>query len=460
MNSFFSSFFDKLYSSSLTINVIGDVLVDEYHQVEVDRISPEFPIPIHCSSTEEPSKILCGGAANVAAQFNNFNIKVNLISLLNPKTEQICLKNNIETKYSIVSDKIKNPIKKRFYKDFHPLTRWDIEQYNFGLNDIGTYLEKLKIPEADINIFSDYDKGLFSTDWHKKYLKQTKSLVDPKKKLNIWEGCYLFKPNAIEARRFVNKENVEDQLKWLQALLGCENVVITNAGEGVNAIDDDEKIHRIFSGNKKIKPESCIGAGDAFISFLAMAIGLDICLPECLSIAFEAGTKYVANRYNKPLNPSDFFVDTKLITNPLVLKNRDFDLVWTNGCFDFGLTSAHVDCLKFAKSQGSKLVVGLNSDASINRLKGSGRPVLPLRDRMKILSSLECVDFVISFEEDTPIETIKKIVPDIIVKGGDYKKENVVGNNISNVIIFDYVDSISTTEKIMRFNEISNRQFD
>jgi len=191
-----------------------------------------------------------------------------------------------------------------------------------------------------------------------------------------------------------------------------------------------------------------------------MAIGLDICLPECLSIAFEAGTKYVANRYNKPLNPSDFFVDTKLITNPLVLKNRDFDLVWTNGCFDFGLTSAHVDCLKFAKSQGSKLVVGLNSDASVNRLKGSGRPMLPLRDRIKILSSLECVDFVISFEEDTPIGTIKKIVPDIIVKGGDYKKENVVGNNISNVIIFDYVDSISTTEKIMRFNEISNRQFD
>jgi D-beta-D-heptose 7-phosphate kinase/D-beta-D-heptose 1-phosphate adenosyltransferase len=455
MNSFFSRFSNNLYSRSLTINVIGDVLIDEYYQVEVDRISPEFPIPIHCSSTEEPYKVLCGGAANVAMQFRNFDVKTNLISLISPKMQDICEANGINTEYSIVSKNVKNPIKKRFYKDFHPLIRWDIEQPNFGLSDIQKHLNNITIPDSDINIFSDYDKGLFSTNWHKKYLKQSKSLVDPKKNLNIWEGCYLFKPNSVEAKRFVNKEKVEDQLKWLQALLGCDSVVITNAGEGVSAIDNDKKIHYVIPNNKPVKPESLTGAGDAYIAFLAMALGIGVDLKEAISIAFEAGTKYVSNRYNKPLNPSDFFVKDKLITNPAVLRNRDFNLVWTNGCFDFGLTSGHIECLKFAKTQGDKVVVGLNSDASIARLKGNGRPILPLKDRINILSSLESVDFIVCFEEDTPLQTIEKIIPNTIVKGGDYKKENVAGNKISNVVIFDYIEGISTTEKIRRTNEVS-----
>lgn len=455
MDNFFSRFFDKLNKSNITINIIGDVLIDEYYQVEVDRISPEFPIPIHCSSTDKPHKVLCGGAANVAMQFRNFNIKTNLISLVSPETQDICESNGINTEYSVVSKDVKNPIKKRFYKDFHPLTRWDIEQPNFGLSDISKHVDSIKIPDSDINIFSDYDKGLFSTNWHKNYLKQSKSLVDPKHKLNIWEGCYLFKPNSVEAKRFVNKEKVEDQLKWLQALLGCDNVVITNAGEGVSAIDYNEKIHYVIPEKKSIKPESLTGAGDAYIAFLAMALSTGINLEEAIAIAFEAGTKYVANRYNKPLNPSDFFVEDKLITNPNVLRSRDFSLVWTNGCFDFGLTSGHIECLKFAKTQGDKVVVGLNSDASIARLKGNGRPILPLKDRINILSSLESVDFIICFEEDTPLQTIEKIIPNTIVKGGDYKKENVAGNKIANVVIFDYIEGISTTEKIRRTNEVS-----
>jgi len=455
MDNFFSCFLDKVFCNKLKINVIGDVLIDEYFDVQVERISPEFPIPVHYSSTESPNKKLCGGAANVAFQFKNFNIDVNLISIINSEAKNICDSYGINTQYSIVDDKIKNPIKKRFYKDFHALTRWDIEQPFFGLPNISEYLNKIDIPEADINIFSDYDKGLFSTDWHKKFLTKSKSLVDPKKNFKIWENCYLFKPNAVEANRFIHKNNIEDQLRWIQALLNCENVVITNSGNGVSAIDDDQKTYKVIPHKVLTKPESVIGAGDCFMAFLAMAIGVNMDLLDCLSIAFEAGTNYVANRYNKPLNPSDFFTKDKLINNPAILKNRDFDLVWTNGCFDFGLTSGHIECLKFAKKQGDKLVVGLNSDTSIARLKGNGRPILPLKDRINILSSLESVDFIVSFEEDTPLKTIEKIIPNTIVKGGDYKKENVAGNKISNVVIFDYIEGISTTEKIRRINEVS-----
>lgn len=145
--------------------------------------------------------------------------------------------------------------------------------------------------------------------------------------------------------------------------------------------------------------------------------------------------------------------DSKYVEEPEILSQRNFKLVFTNGCFDFGLTAAHVELLKFAKRHGDKLVVALNSDASTARLKGSGRPILPLEERIKIVSSFDCVDYVLSFEEDTPLEIIKKIDPDIIVKGGDYKKHEVVGNQIAEVILFDYMDVTSTTEKI---NKISN----
>jgi D-beta-D-heptose 7-phosphate kinase/D-beta-D-heptose 1-phosphate adenosyltransferase len=448
MNSFFSRFSNNLYSRSLTINVIGDVLIDEYYQVEVDRISPEFPIPIHCSSTEEPYKVLCGGAANVAMQFRNFDVKTNLISLISPKMQDICEANGINTKYSIVSKNVKNPIKKRFYKDFHPLIRWDIEQPNFGLSDIQKHLNNISIPDSDINIFSDYDKGLFSTNWHKKYLKQSKSLVDPKKNLNIWEGCYLFKPNSVEAKRFINKEKVEDQLKWLQALLGCDSVVITNAGEGVSAIDDDEKIHYVIPNNKPVKPESLTGAGDAYIAFLAMALGIGVDLKEAISIAFEAGTKYVSNRYNKPLNPSDFFVKDKLITNPAVLRNRDFNLVWTNGCMD--LTHyGHISSLKQAKSFGDKLCVGINSDESIIKLKGDKRPIIPLVQRIEMLKAIECVDFIVVLEEEFPQNIIEEIKPNVLVKGEDWRDKRIAGADVVDRVEFvPLIEGLSTTNII------------
>lgn len=448
MNNIFSKLIDKLFVKPITINVIGDVLIDEYYHVEVDRISPEFPIPVHSSDTSEPYQTLCGGAANVAYQFRNFNVKVNIISLLSPKAEKICSSSGINTEYSIVDEEINNPIKRRFYKDFHPLIRWDIEKSNFGLNNIDSYLEKIKIPEADINIFSDYDKGLFSTNWHKKYLKQSKSLVDPKKKLNIWEGCYLFKPNAVEAKRFVNKEKVEDQLKWLQALLGCNNVVITNAGECVDAIDDNEKVYHVTPSKKVIKPESVIGAGDAYMAFLAMSLGSGIDLLESLNISFEAGINYVANRYNKPLNPSDFFVEDKLIDNPAVLRNRDFSLVWTNGCMDlthFG----HISSLKQAKSFGDKLCVGINSDESIAKLKGEKRPIIPLSQRIEMLKAIKYVDFIFVLEEDFPQNAIESIKPNVLVKGEDWRGKNIAGANVVDRIEFiPLVEGLSTTNII------------
>jgi D-beta-D-heptose 7-phosphate kinase/D-beta-D-heptose 1-phosphate adenosyltransferase len=128
--------------------------------------------------------------------------------------------------------------------------------------------------------------------------------------------------------------------------------------------------------------------------------------------------------------------------------------IFTNGCFDI-LHRMHVELLKFAKSQGDKLIVGLNSDSSVKRLKGQERPIFHEDDRKFLLESLGCVDEVILFDEDTPLELIKKIKPDYIVKGGDYKPEDVVGNNISKIIIFNYNENYSTTKALLKLQNIS-----
>lgn len=122
-------------------------------------------------------------------------------------------------------------------------------------------------------------------------------------------------------------------------------------------------------------------------------------------------------------------------------------IIFTNGCFDI-LHRGHLELLKFSRKLGDKLVVGLNSDASVRKLKGNSRPINTEDDRKAILESLRCVDEVVIFEEDTPLNLIKSICPDVIVKGGDYKETEVVGCDIANVVIFEFVDDYSTTKTI------------
>lgn len=134
-------------------------------------------------------------------------------------------------------------------------------------------------------------------------------------------------------------------------------------------------------------------------------------------------------------------------------KMENCQIVFCNGCFDFGLTAPHCKLLNFAKSLGDKLIVALNDDDSCRRLKGTNRPILPLSERMYIVSCLACVDEVVSFKEDTPLELIKQLRPYIIVKGGDYQKQNVVGYGLAEIIIAPLYDGLSTTDKIKKYYE-------
>ena len=239
----------------------------------------------------------------------------------------------------------------------------------------------------------------------------------------------------------------------LASELDCA-VVITQAGDGV-AIFQSGETHQIKPKSKVQVPESVIGAGDAFVSFLAMALSRKFGLLQAVEIAFQAGTVYVQNKHNKPLSHFDIhrFVDpvgVKFIDDPKnFFANRNYKLVMTNGCFDI-FHFGHLESLRVAKSHGDKLLVAVNTDESVSRLK-PGRPIMPLQQRLSILQSCEYVDFVVSFDEETPEKLIRQVMPDIVAKGGDYKLEEIIGYGIvPEVVRLPMIDGLSSTKIIKK----------
>ena len=332
--------------------------------------------------------------------------------------------------------------------------RWDVEKENFGMSNIDLYQrELLKLFEdcdSDICIFSDYSKGVFNNNLNYGFLK---SVVDAKKHpLGKWSGCDVFKPNSVEALNLTSTENHRDQCLILKNNIKCNSVLVTDSYKGFYGIDQKNEFFEYQS--KKEKQAACvIGGGDCYVAYLTIALQLGFDLYDSAEIAFNISYFYVTKNNNKNLRLIDFykFFNSKSIEIE-DLSERNFKLIFTNGCFDAGLTPGHIECLRFAKNQGGKVVVALNSDDSVKRLKGGNRPILNLEDRIKIISSLEFVDFIVSFEEDTPEKLIDQIKPDFIVKGGDYLPEEVVGREIAEVLICPYNKSISTTNKLEMIN--------
>lgn len=458
-----------------TIVVIGDVGVDCYKYGVVKRISPEFPVLV-LKSPSQTGYDFPAMAANVCYQMNNLDVDVFLFSFLNKNTYDIFKNFNFNVENSLILDDCVVSNKIRFYEDNFPLLRWDVEKENYGLENIEKHRSELsdsfelfiQNKKVDIVILSDYNKGIFDEIFAQKIIKicnekNIKTIVDPKElPLSKWKNCTYFKPNSTEAKHLSGLEKTQDQIRKIFDDLECKAVVLTQEGNGFNVIFNGEKYE--FKPETKLsidKVNSKIGAGDAFLSMLSVCLSNDIEFIESCKFAFAAGTKYVQEKHNKPLSRIDFINILKNNSSKVIsfeesnlLNHRDFNLVFTNGCFDFGLTSAHIDCLIFAKKQGDKLVVGINTDESIRRLKGQGRPIMSLCERIKLLSSLEFVDYIVPFDQDTPLQLIESIKPSIIVKGGDYKKEDVVGNNLAEVRIFNFIENnLSTTEKIIKAYE-------
>ena len=444
-------------NKSLKIGIIGDFIVDEYYLVEANKISPEFPIPIMKSCLTTPNNSYSGGAGNVCRQLCSFDIDMKYFGLLND--QHLDLINSQVQFNGISSSLIKNPIKKRYYQRDFPLCRLDIESENYALeedqlknfqNEICKNLSKF---EFDAVIFSDYSKGVFSNfnafDYINSINKNAIKIVDPKNgPISRWRGCNVIKPNSKEAQLLSNKNNWEDQAKYIRDEAEAECVIITQEGDGFVGLINEEKIQ--FRPSSKVKAESVIGAGDCFISFFAIGVSCGLGYAESAEFAFKASSIYV-QRYCKPVSLLDL-LDSKVVKNPEVLEKRDFTLSFTNGCFDI-VHEGHLECLKFAKSKSDKLVVALNSDSSFLKLGKSHPLINNLESRIKLLESLEFVDYIVVFDESDPYEIIKKIKPDVLVKSKEYLSP--VGSDlVKKVEFFPIVEGVSTTKIIEKIKNL------
>jgi D-beta-D-heptose 7-phosphate kinase / D-beta-D-heptose 1-phosphate adenosyltransferase len=443
------------------IIVAGDAMIDEYYYVSVKRMSPEFPIPVMLSESTSPNYSLPGGAANVAYQLRFFNVEARLCSLLDKDSFVVFHKkaglNIDDCEFVATSYGGLIPKKRRFYNKDFPTYRWDIELPKFGLppDKLAECLSKLfKNTDADVAILSDYDKGVFSGNYHHKLLTSgITTIVDPKDKdIDKWVGCTVFKPNDAEAEYLSGQKDWKLQCDYFVKRLGCYAVVITQEGNGVVGFSHGQYFE-YMPKNKVAKAESVIGAGDCFVSLLALALAHNFTVPQAAEIAFQAASLYVRRKHNEPITPRQLLCKDDPIQAKIApleeIKNAHGKMVFTNGVFDI-MHNGHMETLKFAKSKGDSLVVAVNSDTSVNRLK-PGRPFMKLEERMKMLACLEMVDYVISFDEDTPLLLIEELKPDVLVKGGDYKTEDIAGSEIvKEVYIAPTIPDLSTTNLVKK----------
>lgn len=447
-------FLQRNRKKRLNIHCVGDAMVDEYYDVKVNRISPEFPMPIMWSQDNKSTK-RPGGVANVAYQLRHFNVGVTLMCLPDKKAEAVFQKHSIFRwgcgEFNDIKAKL--PIKRRFLDNGIQVVRHDVETplcglsqetVNYYTKQLGEKIIKTKMA-PDVVILSDYNKGFFASDEERvlDFYRHCVTIVDPKKgPLSKWKGCKIFKPNAKEAEELSGKKTWKEQAKFFQHELECETVVITHGGERVAGVHKDDFF--CYSPERKVEVESVVGAGDCFCAFFAMAIGHGFDPLEAATIAYNAGSLYVQRRMNRPVVPAELSRNGLVIPDDLV--QRDFKLVFTNGCFDI-LHDGHMRLLEFAKSKGDKLVVALNSDESIKRIKDVNRPVVPLEQRMAVMSHIKHVDFVVAFDQDTPLEIIKRIKPDVLVKGAEYEASEIIGADIvPEVYRAPMIEGVSTSK--------------
>lgn len=484
MNELFNEFLSRNRNQKLVIHCVGDAMIDEYYNVKVERISPECPFALMTSNPGEPTK-KPGGIANVVHQFRHFNVAPYLISYLDEPLKEVLLDHQIKLFDFPLLETYDGhiPIKRRFYDGKNQVHRWDIESPDYGLES--KWLDGLEemavnqwmeLPAPDVIVFSDYNKGLFNEARY--WMERASSLgvttiVDPKRgPAKRWKGCTVFKPNAKEARDLSGLSYWKDQCDYFARETECDHVVITCGGDGVKGWSrnvsvgwDEEKGCRVrcdegeyweYFPDRTVNVESVIGAGDCFVAMLAMAVGQGLYMKYATAMAYRAGEVYVQNNKNRPVVPAELVNDK--VVHPSDLAKRDFKLVMTNGVFDV-MHAGHLKTLEEAKARGDKLLVALNTDDSVKRLKGEGRPINCLLNRLEVMRHFQMVDYVTFFEEDTPIEVVKQCKPDVLVKGGDYQIDEIVGADlVPEVFRVPLVEGLSTTEILKKAVQLQSQE--
>ncbi|MCR8708660.1 D-glycero-beta-D-manno-heptose-7-phosphate kinase [Campylobacter sp. RM5063] len=451
--------FDFLSSKKPKILVVGDFMVDHYIWCDCTRISPEAPVMVMKSQKEDKR---LGGAGNVYANLKSLGAEVFALGLVGDDESGRFLKENLNAKLLVEKDR-KTPLKSRVLSHSQQVLRLDDE------NDFDTKLEDEIIQEYkkiakdyDAIILSDYAKGVLTSKVTKALIEHANTLnlpilIDPKgSDFSKYQNATLLTPNKKEANQALGVEkidNLEKALKKLKDDLNLAYSIITLSEEGIALFD--EKLHIIPA--KALEVYDVTGAGDSVIAMLAYALALKVDIVKACELANDAAAVVVAKVGSVSVSLEEIknlkkasFEDKIKSKEELVKLIQNQKVVFTNGCFDI-VHYGHIKYLEKAKKLGDILVVGLNSDESIKRLKGNSRPINLEFQRACMLASMYFVDYVVIFNDDTPYELIEFLKPDVLVKGADYKGKEIVGSNlVKKVELIDFEDGFSTTNIINR----------
>lgn len=445
------------------VAVVGDVILDEYLEGEVSRISPEAPVPVHLVTRTYQ---VPGGAANTARNIKLAGGDVVLLSVVGRDEAGVQLrslleKDKIDGNHLLTVEDRPTIRKTRITANSHQLVRVDWEQGHPITEEAqGRILAGLEAVSFDALLISDYGKGALPAPLLRKMIGLAKQrgvpvVVDPKgRDYGRYLHATLITPNRKEACEALgldplNHHTGEELGRELQRVFGLENVLVTLGAKGMLLVPEPAAESTAAIHLPAIAREvfDVSGAGDTVVAIMTLCLAAGATMGQGMHIANTAAAIVVGKWGTQPVELGEleaalrerpepkkkFFSSTAKITNVETLRQvikgvgqRTKKVVFTNGCFDI-LHSGHVTYLEEARALGDILVVGMNTDESVRALKGAARPIVSLEHRMRVLAGLGCVDFVVPFGQSTPLELIEALVPDVLVKGGDYDKDAPAG---------------------------------
>ncbi|MFC1648863.1 D-glycero-beta-D-manno-heptose 1-phosphate adenylyltransferase [Nanoarchaeota archaeon] len=452
--------------SGKKILVIGDIILDKYVFGDVSRLNPEAPVPVLRAKKTE---YRLGGAANVAHNIAALGGDCTIVGRVGKdysKDELIKEFKKTNIKHKLVESKDYPTIKKtRMVAQHQQLVRVDWEETT-PLSDAEVKQAlTLVIGKYDLIVVSDYGKGMIVPE----LMKGLKNLGVPiiadmkPENMEMFKGIMALTPNIKEGREMTGKKDPDRIGSKLVKMLNS-NIILTRGGDGISLFLKNGKSHYIPTKAKEVYDVS--GAGDTVLATLALGVASGLNLYEAVMIANQAAGIVVGKLGTATVTASELkqgfsIQDSKILDRKHMkeivksLQKQGKKVVFTNGCFDI-LHTGHIQLLRQAKSFGDILVLGLNTDASVKRFKGKDRPINNEKDRAEVLAGLESVDYVVFFDEDTPVEIVGELRPDIHVKGGDYNPNDyknmpeakTVHDYGGEVKIIKIVDGKSTTNII------------
>lgn len=456
--------------NKLNALVIGDMMIDRYIEGSVSRLSPEAVCPV---LEPECLRVYPGGAGNVAAILSKAGCRVAAVGSAGDDEWQQRLCDALRREgvdCSMISQFARPTTLKTRYvaTDGTQLLRMDEDsQMPFDRTRRDELAEALGSEKTHLVFAIDYNKGLIDRTLMQFILDNAGSkarivadvkVADPARYSDVW----LLKGNekeimALAAACGYEPRDAEDALLTVREVCRAENVVATCGDKGLKGIDSNGEL--ISVEGVECTPVNVTGAGDVATVWLAITLYAGSTLRDAMECAAKAAALSISKSKRYHPIPVEVILNNNKRINGTALKafpQRNGKVVFTNGCFDV-LHAGHIDLLRRAKACGKMLIVGLNSDESVSRLKGSSRPINTLEARISVLEALECVDAVVPFDEDTPEQLIRAIRPDVLVKGGDYTEDDIAGAEFvrsygGEVKIFPHRFKLSTTQTLKKLD--------